>query len=87
MNAGDDVYMACSTALPSDSRHIVRFEPRADMGTVHHMLLYLCPGEPLVRAQKRGAGGGRDACAAARARVALRVRIKRRAAARACCEP
>jgi hypothetical protein len=72
-NTGDDVYMACSTALPSDSRHIVRFEPRADMGTVHHMLLYLCPGEPLVRAKTGWAhcvdASGARAAAAARARV------------------
>jgi hypothetical protein len=43
--------MACSVALPRDSQHIVRFEPKADMATVHHMLLYLCPGEPLVSQQ------------------------------------
>ena len=46
---GDDVYMACSTALPKEAAHIVRFEPQADMAVVHHMLLYLCPSEPLVR--------------------------------------
>jgi len=47
---GDDVYMACSTPLPKEAAHIVRFEPKADMSVVHHMLLYLCPSEPLVRA-------------------------------------
>ena len=41
--------MACSTVLPKEAAHIVRFEPQADMSVVHHMLLYLCPSEPLVR--------------------------------------
>jgi hypothetical protein len=45
---GNDVYMACSAALPQQAAHIVRFEPVADMAVVHHMLLYLCPSEPLV---------------------------------------
>ena len=47
---GDDMYMACSTTLPSAAAHIVRFEPVADMSVVHHMLLYLCTEAPLVRA-------------------------------------
>lgn len=47
--SGNDVYMACSTKLPPGDAHIVRFEPVADMSVVHHMLLYLCPGEPTVR--------------------------------------
>ena len=46
---GENVYMATNTKLPADTAHVVRFEPRADMKTVHHMLLFLCPGEPLVR--------------------------------------
>jgi peptidylamidoglycolate lyase len=50
LTVGDDVYMACSTPLPKEAAHIVRFEPKADMSVVHHMLLYLCPSEPLVRA-------------------------------------
>ena len=43
------MYMACSTELPKEAAHIVRFEPVADMSVVHHMLLYLCTESPLVR--------------------------------------
>lgn len=46
---GDDAYMACSTELPKEASHIVRFEPVADMSVVHHMLLYLCTEKPMAR--------------------------------------
>jgi hypothetical protein len=55
---GDDAYMACSTELPREASHIVRFEPVADMSVVPHMLLYLCTEKPMARRP-------RPACASA----------------------
>jgi len=65
--------MACSTLLPREAAHVVRFEPQADMAVVHHMLLYLCPGEPLVRpgifSQGHPRSSGRAVCLCACGRL------------------
>lgn len=40
--------METGVELPTKAAHVVRFEPKAEMSVVHHMLLYLCTGGAAV---------------------------------------
>ena len=40
-----DTYTYAHARMPDAPHHVVRFEPKADMATVHHMLLFGCEGD------------------------------------------
>ena len=50
-----DTYTYTSAAMPDEPHYIARFEPKADMSKVHHMLLFGCEG--LAASTKTRSGG------------------------------
>ena len=70
-----DTYTYAHARMPDAPHHVVRFEPKADMATVHHMLLFGCEGDVSPHLKTRSGGmftpAGDDASASASASASV----------------